>query len=451
VSAAGEAAATAAAHTSPAASPARGGLLGSQRWVFALTVAFLYTAAVLRSVLAFDDGRRLLALALLLAWLALLLVEPALSRRWRPWFAVNVVLQAAAIGMALTLSDSSDFFAILLAVPSMQAAMRWRVRSTEVLIGLFALLTGLCLVAEYGAVQAATFAAVYAGADVFLAAYALTTKRATEARLRNEALAVDLRDTNSRLADYAARAERLAGVRERQRLARDLHDSATQTLFSMTLTARSALLLLQRSPGQVAAQLDQVDELARSALREMDALSAELPSPPAGDELPAALARHLRERERTDGLAVALEVEGEAAFAQPTPAEAAALLRIVQEALNNVVKHAGTSSATVRLRLRRPCRLEIEDRGAGFDPERADDRGLGLDGMRERAAEVGWTLTVTSSPGAGTSVVAEEPGSGASVVAEEPGSDAAVVVDHTPDTEGVETSGNEGGTGSGAE
>jgi signal transduction histidine kinase len=433
----GAAAPTGAANVPPATSAARGGLLASQRWVFTLTVAFLYAAAVLRSVLAFDDGRRLLALALLVAWLALLLCEPALSRRWHPWFTVNVVLQAALIAVALTLSDSSDFFAILLAVPSMQAAMRWQVRSVAILIGLFAVLTGLCLVAQYGPIQSATFAAIYAGAEAFLAAYALTTKRATEARLGNEALAADLRHANDRLADYAARAERLAGVRERQRLARDLHDSATQTLFSMTLTARSALLLLSRSPGQVAAQLDQVDELAHSALREMDALSAELPSPPAGDELPDALARHLRERERTDGLSLALEVEGEGGR-RLSPAETAALLRIVQEALNNVAKHAGTSSATVRLRLQRPCRLEIEDQGGGFDPQRVDDRGLGLDGMRERAAEIGWSLSVASAPGAGTRVVAEEP---VGVSAGEAVSGDVV----------AEETANEGGRGSGAE
>jgi len=472
VSASGGALPASAANVARPTPPARGRLLGSQRWVFALTVAFLYTAAVLRSVLAFDDGRRLFAIALLVAWLALFLAEPALSRRWHPWFTVNVVLQAAAVGAALTLSDSSDFFAILLAVPSMQAAMRWQVRSAALLIGLFALLTGACLVAHDGVAQAVIFAAIYAGADVFLAAYALTTKRATEARLRNESLAVDLRDTNGRLADYAARAELLAGVRERQRLARDLHDSATQTLFSMTLTARSSLLLLQRSPGKVVAQLDQVDELARTALREMDALSAELPSPPAGEELPAALAHHLRERERTDGLVVTLEVEGAAEAgtvgaglgaegavagtigadpgeqdtgAGPSPAEAAALLRIVQEALNNVVKHAGASSATVRLRLRRPCRLEIEDGGRGFDPERVDDRGLGLDGMRERAAEIGWTLAVTSSPGSGTTIVAEEPGARASVADHEPGFDATVVTQETPHEAVGREGSNEGG------
>ncbi len=492
--------ATAAASTSAAASStsavvAPTGMLASQRWVFTLTVAFLYAAAVLRSVLAFDDGRRVAALVLLLVWLALLLTEPALSRRWRPWFTVNVVLQAAVIAVALTLSDSSDFFAILLAVPSMQAAMRWRIGSTAVLIGLFGVLTGLCLISQYGVTQAATFAAIYAGTDAFLAAYALTTKRASEARTRNEALAGDLRQTNSRLADYAARAERLAGARERQRLARDLHDSVTQTLFSMTLTARSALLLLQRSPEQVAAQLDQIDELARSALREMDAVAAELPaSTPGGEELPAALERHVLERERQDGLVVTLEVggseggaqtlpvegggggaadeggapppraEGEEAGAPLSRAETAALLRIVQEALNNVVKHAGMSTATVRLRLRPPCRLEIEDQGGGFDPERAGGRGLGLGGMRERAAEVGWSLMVESSPGAGTRVVVEAPegGSGTSVVVEvSEGGTATRVAAEAPEGGGVagepsdqvvtEEIPSEGGRGSGPE
>ena len=185
----------------------------------------------------------------------------------------------------------------------------------------------------------------------------------------------------------------------------------------------------------MAVQLDQIDELAHSALHEMELVGAELPvPPPGGADLPAALERHLRERERQDGLTVALEVEGGArpsrgeGGARPSrdggvaerarlsPAETSALLRVVQEALNNVVKHAGTSIATVRLRLQPPCRLEVEDKGRGFDPEHADAGGLGLDGMRERAAEIGWSLTVESSPGAGTRVVAEEPAGMATTV-----------------------------------
>ena len=372
-----------------------------------MTVAFLYVAAtVLRSTLAFGGDRRVFVLGLLLGWLVLLLSEPALSGLWHPYFAVCVGLQSAIVAVLLMTSDSSDFFAILLAITSMQAMQRWQVRTAAVLIGLFAVLTALSLAGEYGPAQAVAFAAIYTAANVFLAAYALASKRATEARLHNEALAGELQETNRELADYARRAERLAGARERQRLARDLHDSVTQTLFSMTLTAQSALLLLRRGSPQVTVQLDQIDHLARSAISEVSVLSAELPpSPVAAGGLLASLQRHLAERELSDGLTVSLEVEGDEPL---QPGDEAAVMRIVQEALNNVAKHAGVPDATVRLRLQRPFRLEIEDRGRGFDTRQADTRGLGLLGMRERAGEIGWNLTVTSSPGAGTRVAAEE-------------------------------------------
>jgi signal transduction histidine kinase len=385
---------------------AQPGRVVSQRWIFTVTVAFLYAAAVLRSILEFDGQRRVLALALLAVWLMLFLTEPLLSRRWHRYFGVYLALQAVAIGALLTLSDSSDFFAILLAVPSMQAMQRWPVKRAAALLGLFAILIGLCLTNQYGPVQSVAFAAIYTGANVFMATFALAAKHATAARLENDSLAADLRHANRQLADYAARTERLAGARERQRLARDLHDSVTQTLFSMTLTTRSAALLLRQSPEQVAVQLDQIDHLTRGALSEMSTLSAELPRPsPADVGLPASLRHHLAERARRDGLDVSLEVQGD----DPLPAgDEAALLRIVQEALNNVVKHAGTSRAVVRVCLRHPCRVEIEDQGDGFDPDRVDARGLGLNGMRERAGEIGWTLAVRSAPGEGTHVVAEE-------------------------------------------
>jgi signal transduction histidine kinase len=378
----------------------------SQRWVFTLAVAFLYAATVLRSVLVFGGDRRVLVLGLLLAWLLLLLSEPAVSGLWRSYFAVCLVLQSVIVAVLLPMSNGSDFFAILLAVSSMQAIQRWKVRTVVVLIGLFAVLVGVALAGQNGAAQAVAFAAIYTAANVFLATYALASKRATEARERNETLAGELRETNRQLADYAARAERLAGARERQRLARDLHDSVTQTLFSMTLTAQSALVLLRRQSPDVAVQLDQIDRLAHGALSEVSMLGAELPSSPLADAgLLASLRRHLADRELRDGLSVSLEVEGDD---RPQAGVEPALLRIVQEALNNVVKHAGVSRAAVRLRLRPPFRVEIEDEGGGFDPGRADARGLGLTSMRERAAEIGWSLKVSSSPGAGTRVVAEQ-------------------------------------------
>jgi signal transduction histidine kinase len=165
-------------------------------------------------------------------------------------------------------------------------------------------------------------------------------------------------------------------------------------------------LLVEREPGEARGQLAQLDELTRGALQEMSALGSDLPaSISAQGGLVAALERHCTERKLRDGLVVTLEVDGD----EPVPAEdEQSLMRIAQEGLNNVVKHAGVGEAAVRLRLRRPFRLEVEDRGRGFDPEQAGGAGLGLTSMTERAAEMGWSLTVTSTPGSGTRVVAEE-------------------------------------------
>lgn len=411
--------------------PARDDGAGSRGWVYATIAVFLLAAAVLRSVLEFEGAQLGLVVLLLAAWSLLTGSEPALSRRLPPYFPVYLVLQAAVVIVLLRQSDGSDYFGILLAVPSMRAMQRWGVRAALVLVALFAVLVALGVIVDYGPAEAVALATVYTAVNLFLGSYALMARRATEARARNEALAADLREANQRLVESAARAERLAAARERQRLARDLHDSVTQTLFSMTLAARSAELLFERRPGDLDAQIDQIEQLGTTARAELEALGAALPSSPFVEgTLVASLRRHVAERAARDGLDVALEVDGERRLA---PVEEEALLRIVQEALNNVVKHAGVSRAEVRLHLRRPARLEIEDWGRGFAardagkppapagaPRAVEDGrhedgpagrpGAGLGIMEERAVEVGWRLSVESSPAAGTRVVAKEAG-----------------------------------------
>ena len=336
-------------------------------------------------------------MVLLAAWLVLVLAVPLAERIWAPSFGLLLAAQSAVILVLLTQSDSSDYFAVLLAAPTMQAMERWRPGAVAVLIAVFAVLTGLGLASEYGIAGALPLVALYAATDVFFAAYVFAARRAVEARTRSEALAADLREANQRLVESAGQAERLGAARERQELARDLHDSVTQTLFSMTLTAQSALLLLRRDPSEVTAQLDQIDELARAALDEMAALGTGAgPAVAVAGGLPGALRRHCAERERRDGLAVTVEVDGDEALPEE---DERALLRIAQEGINNVAKHAGVGEAAVRLRLRHPLRLEIQDEGRGFDSRDAEGAGLGLDGMRERAVERGWHFSVTSRPG----------------------------------------------------
>ena len=378
----------------------------AHRWVFALTFAFFASAAILRSLLQFEGGQRLMVLALVAAWVVLVLAGPFAERVWAPAFTVYLVLQGCVLLLLLGQSESSDYFAILLTVPVMQATERWRPRAVATLIGVFTLLSALVLRDTHGPVVTISLVAFYAVIDAFFAAYGLAARRAIEKKASNEALAADLREANRRLTESAEQARKLGAAREQQRLARDLHDSVTQTLFSMTLTAQAARLLLERKPDEARGQLVQLDDLARSALQELSVLGSDLPaSVSAEGGLLGALERHCAERKLRDGLAVTLTVDGE----DPVlPELERALLRIAQEGLNNVVKHAGVGEAAVRLHLRRPLRLEVEDHGQGFDPEQAGGTGLGLTSMEERAAEIGWSLTVTSTPGGGTLVVAEE-------------------------------------------
>jgi signal transduction histidine kinase len=216
-----------------------------------------------------------------------------------------------------------------------------------------------------------------------------------------------LQDSNRQLQAYARQSQVLVVMRERHRLARELHDSVTQTIFTMTLTTQSALLLLDREPGRVEAQLDRLNQLARSALDEIQTLISELrPEEAAEGGLAAAIHRHLSSRYLPESLSVSLEVEGDHLLA---PSEEQSLFRIVQEALNNVVKHAQSSQVSIRLHLADPLWIEIADQRRGFDLGSASNNsGVGLAGMWERAAEIGWALQITSSPGAGTRVRVEK-------------------------------------------
>ncbi len=384
----------------------------SSRWIFYLTASFLFGSAVLRSLLLFRDSPVLLrqVLGLLLTWLALFASEGALSRKWSRYFAIYVVLQTGIVVLLLSGPGVIDFFAVLFAILSMQVMQRLQPRQGALVIGLFAPLTAAPLVKTYGASQALIFALIHTALNAFLAAYALATRRAQAARGQNQSLVQELQAANRQLQAYSKQLERLAVTRERHRLARELHDSVTQTIFSMTLTTQSAALLLDRDPGCVGAQLDRLTQLAQSALSEMRVLISELrPEKVAEGGLVAALRRHLADRPLPESLLVSLQVEGDP-LARLSPAEEQGLFRIVQEALNNIVKHARASQACIRLHLAEPpWWIQIQDQGQGFDLRQVRNGGrVGLVSMRERAAEIGWALQIITSPGAGTCIRVEK-------------------------------------------
>jgi PAS domain S-box-containing protein len=190
---------------------------------------------------------------------------------------------------------------------------------------------------------------------------------------------------------------------ERNRLARDLHDSVTQTLFSASLIAEVLPRLWERHPEEGRRRLEELRELNRGALAEMRTLLLELRPAVLEEAELGDLLRHLAEsvigRARVP---VALEVQRECSL---SPQVKVALYRIAQEALNNVAKHAAASQATISLN----CTdggiiLQVSDDGLGFDPRSVPSKSLGVGIMRERAEAIHATLEIESHIGQGTQV-----------------------------------------------
>ena len=375
--------------------------------VYYLTAAFLFSATLLRSVLTIgDDTTRRQTLLLLAIWLILFVAEQLLARRGAWLFPPYLLVQTTLVVTLLSLPNSFDFFAVLFAVLSMQVVQHWPLRPACVWIGLFAPLSALGIMRNYDLASGLVSTLTYFIVDCFAAYFAWSAREALEESERTESLAGQLRDANRGLQAQSERIRHLTVERERSRIARDLHDSVTQTIVAMNLAAKSLLLLPAGDRGRLDGQLQRLTLLANNALSEMRVLIAELHPEKTSPGLIAALREHLAGRTLPDDLTVTLDVEGEETL---TAAEELSLFRIAQEALNNVAKHAQTSQVSVRLRLREPFSIEIHDQGTGFDGSQATGgTGIGLTSMRERAAEIGWALEILSALGKGTVVRAEK-------------------------------------------
>jgi signal transduction histidine kinase len=208
-------------------------------------------------------------------------------------------------------------------------------------------------------------------------------------------------------------AQRLAVLEERNRLARDLHDAVTQTLFSASLISEALPAVWDGDQEEGLQLLRELRQLNRGALAEMRNLLLELRPAALADANLGDLLRQLAEAVtgRT-GMSVAVTEEGQCLV---PPYVHVALYRIAQEALNNVVKHAHASRAAVSLRCtayragpdmeeHRRIELQVTDDGRGFDPTDIPPDRLGLSILRERTQSIGAALKIESQPGQGTRV-----------------------------------------------
>jgi signal transduction histidine kinase len=377
-------------------------------------LSYLIIAAVAVRGLGFyyflPHPRFWLVASLLITFTLLLATERGFTRRFSWYPHLYMALQSGLIISLSLFRPPLDFFNALYLPLSGQAMLLFRQRTAYLWVTIFSVVMAGSLVYGLGWFDSLGLIILYTAGYFFVVSYGAITIQADAARRESLTLLAELQAAHRQLQDSAAQAEELAITQERNRLARDLHDSVTQALFSMTLTIRAIRLMLPQDPKQAATQLDRLQALTESALAEMRTLIAQLrPSAVETQGFIPALRQHLVMRQSQDNLSIDLKVTGQ----QPlSPQQARNLFGIVQEALNNVVKHAHTDWASVTVALTEEAiHLLVQDEGSGFDLAKtfSNETGIGLASMRERAEVLGGKLTVVTSPGAGTKIQVDAP------------------------------------------
>ena len=214
----------------------------------------------------------------------------------------------------------------------------------------------------------------------------------------------ELEAAHQRLRRHAATVEQLAVSRERNRLARELHDTLAHSLAALSVQLEALRTLLAHDPAAAQDRLNDVTALARSGLEESrQAIQALRTDPLKTLGLVGALRGMLQAFQARTGVQADLRVAGKEL--DLTDEEAQTLFRIADETLTNVERHAAAQRVAVRLAFGHDrIDLVIRDDGVGFDPAAVDPDRYGLTGMRERAAMIGATLKVNSRPGRGAKI-----------------------------------------------
>jgi signal transduction histidine kinase len=328
-----------------------------------------------------EQGRE----ALLEAWLERVLSRPGSLYRQRPADQVRLWLSDAVDAVVCSLSTGSEEPLRAHAAAIGASRQRLGFRIDEVVDALLQLK------------EAAAVTVIGA-----------TDNRQVSARDASELLDCTLRSLVSAFAaDFAGalreQEQQLTALHERQRLARDLHDAVSQSLYAVSLHAGAALRLLHaEDTAGVEDNLQRLRDAARQALADMRLLIFELrPSALPDEGLVEALRTRLAAVESRAGIRATLQAAPQ--LEMPAAVEAA-LFGIASEALNNSLKHAEATSMEVTLQVEDGrLVLQVADDGKGFEAEGARG-GLGLSGMQERATAIGAELSVAARPGAGTVV-----------------------------------------------
>jgi signal transduction histidine kinase len=223
-----------------------------------------------------DDDILPLLLALLAIFLLLLATEPNTTRRWSAYRSLYLGLQTALVVVMGRFAPEFDFLWSLYIILAIQAFDFFPRRTALIWIGVLIAIGGLGSMTAMGpALGLATLLNLIA-VGYFLVSFTRVSRLTEVARNESAALLRDLQTAHAQLQDYADRAEELSAVRERNRVARELHDSVNQSVFSITLMAEAARTMLDRDPARVPPYLNQLQDMTNSALAQLRSLIGQL-------------------------------------------------------------------------------------------------------------------------------------------------------------------------------
>jgi signal transduction histidine kinase len=244
-------------------------------------IGFIIIVAVaLRTLIHYQSNLALpLVLGLLLLYSLLYSLEPWLSVHFR-W--QNYLYFPVQTFIVITLTNLRPFTDVscLLYVPlSIQILRAFSFQAARIWLMLYFVLLAVTLMLGLGWLAGLALVLTYLAAFTFLASYDFLFLRTQADQTKSQRLLADLQIAHRKLQEYAAQAQELAAARERNRLARELHDSVSQSIFSITLTSQAARLLLDREPARVPEQIDRLQRMTEDALSQLRSLIAELRPP----------------------------------------------------------------------------------------------------------------------------------------------------------------------------
>ena len=360
-----------------------------------------YIGVFISGVTTLDDpAKRSLAIGLLIAFGFLFFGGGFL--RLPDWaYHVRLALQTILVAALVTMQPGWGVFPVLFFILGPEATIHFPNRIGVLWIGIFSLITAVIFVG-YAGLDGLISLTVYIPGNIFFAIFGKTTVEAMRARRRSDRLLAELQQAHEQLQAYADRLEELTITEERNRIAREMHDTLGHRLTVASVQLEGAQRLIPSDPNRAVQILGTVREQIRDGLGELRRTVALLRAP-VDEDLPLrqALTRLTAQVSEATGLRINLDL-GDCPENLP-PAHRQALYRAGQEALTNIQRHAEASD--VWLQLTHPngwIVLLVSDNGRGLPAETGGRSGFGLTGLKERAALLNGDFHIDPRPGGGT-------------------------------------------------